>query len=122
MGYKFLAKIEGVNKESCRKPCRKGGKEKHLSENKAFVLASYSVIAANKEDVITSLRSRHRWAGQNAWNRENMKTESCQFPAALDARLRRCCEEAGISRSQLIRFMLMEWMDAWEARKEENGR
>ena len=87
-----------------------------MTDNKAFVLASYTVIAANKEDVITSLRCRHRWAGQNEWNREHMKTQSCQLPAVLDDRLRRCCAEAGISRSQLIRFMLMTWMDAWEER------
>ena len=86
----------------------------------AFRLASYTVIAANKEDVIVQLRSRHRWAGQNEWNREHMKTESCQFPAELDAELRRCCAEAGITRSQLIRFMLMEWMVAWKGRNKVN--
>ena len=77
------------------------------------------MIAANKEDVITTLRCRHRWAGQNEWNREHMKTQSCQLPAALADRLRRCCAEAGISRSQLIRFMLMAWMDAWEERSND---
>lgn len=93
-----------------------------MTENQktAFRLASYTVIAANKEDVITTLRCRHRWAGQNEWNREHMKTQSCQLTADLDAELRRCCAEAGISRSQLIRFMLMEWMAAWKERNKGN--
>ena len=57
---------------------------------------------------------RHR---QAEWDAENMVTESTRFTVAQDAELRRCCREAGISRYQLINYMLRLWMAGWDARK-----
>lgn len=62
---------------------------------------------------------RKRWAGQNQWDRANMVTESTRFTRAQDTRLRRCCHEARVNRNQLIAYMLLTWMAAWEARKED---
>lgn len=64
---------------------------------------------------------RRKWAGQKAWNRENMVTESTQFTREQDARLRLCCHQAQTNRSQLISYMLQIWMAAWEAYRKEYG-
>lgn len=58
--------------------------------------------------------ARRRWAGQNEYDSENMKTEATRFTAAEDERLRRCCGEAGVTRYTLINYLLRTWMAAWE--------
>lgn len=57
---------------------------------------------------------RRRWAGQNEYDSANMKTEATRFTAAEDERLRRCCDEAGVTRYTLINYLLRTWMAAWE--------
>ena len=59
---------------------------------------------------------RRRWAGQAAWDAEHMHTESTRFPLSWDAELRRCCQEAGVTRYALIAHLLRAWMAAWAAR------
>ena len=74
--------------------------------------AYQTAMQAAKADSIT----RRRWAGQNEWDAENMRTESTRFTADRDAELRRCCREAGITRYTLIGYMLRTWMAAWQQR------
>lgn len=62
-------------------------------------------------------RPRKRWAGQNDWDAENMVTESTRFTVENDARLRRLCREAGVTRYYLISYMLHTWMAAREERE-----
>lgn len=57
---------------------------------------------------------RKRWAGQNEYDSDNMRTEATRFTVAEDARLRRCCSEAGVTRYTLINYLLRTWMAAWE--------
>ena len=72
-----------------------------------------------RELVSDPVAARRRWAGQTAWDADHMCTESTRYPRHLDARLRRCCKEAGISRYYLISYMLRAWMAAWEVMKNE---
>lgn len=75
--------------------------------------AYQTAMQAAKADSLT----RRRWAGQNEWDAENMRTESTRFTADRDAELRRCCREAGITRYTLIGYMLRTWMAAWQQRE-----
>lgn len=61
-----------------------------------------------------SRSDRRRWAGQNEYDRDNMKTEGTRFTVSEHDRLCRCCEEAGITRYTLINYLLRTWMAAWE--------
>lgn len=73
--------------------------------------AAYTAaVDAGKADSPT----RKRWAGQNDYDHDNMRTEATRFTAAQDAQLRRCCEEAGVTRYTLINYLLRTWMAAWE--------
>lgn len=66
-------------------------------------------------------QARRRWDGQNDWDRENMCSESTRFTADLDAELRQCCKEAGVTRYTLIAYLLRTWMAAWRAERERGG-
>lgn len=77
---------------------------------KPFDIAYQVAVAADRPP-----RRRRKWAGQRAWDREHMVTESTQFTRERDAALRRCCAAAGINRSQLIAYLLETWMAAWSA-------
>lgn len=73
--------------------------------------AAYEVaVAAGKEQKA----ARRRWDGQNLWDAENMCTESTRFTVEQDEDLRRCCEEAGVTRYTLINYLLRTWMAAWK--------
>lgn len=66
--------------------------------------------------VTSPRRSRRpKWAGQAAWDKENILTVSCRLPKEEAQRLIRCCKEAGISRHRLIKYMLCVWCSAWES-------
>lgn len=54
---------------------------------------------------------------QARWDLENLITESTKFTRDEDAELRRLCKEAGITRHQLIKCLLREWVKAWNGRK-----
>lgn len=58
--------------------------------------------------------ARRRWAGQNEYDAENMHTECTRFNNREDARLKRCCREARVTRYALIGYLLRCWMEAWE--------
>lgn len=81
------------------------------------IQAYQTAAAAAKEDY----HARRRWAGQNAYDADNMHTECTRFNAAMDARLRRCCKEARITRYALISYLLRAWMAAWETYRERNA-
>lgn len=66
-------------------------------------------------------RPRKRWPGQDAWDAENMVTESTRFTVENDARLRRLCREAGVTRYHLINYLLHTWIAAREARAVKKG-
>lgn len=59
--------------------------------------------------------ARRRWRGQAAWDKDNMETVSCRLPRGEAARLRRCCKEAGLTRYELIAYMVSIFMAGWEA-------
>lgn len=54
---------------------------------------------------------------QARWDLENLITESTKFTRDEDAELRQLCKEAGITRHQLIKCLLREWVKAWNGRK-----
>ena len=54
---------------------------------------------------------------QARWDLENLVTESTKFTRDEDAELRRLCKDAGITRHQLIKRLLREWVKAWNGRK-----
>lgn len=56
---------------------------------------------------------RRRWASQNEWDAENMRTESTRFPLDRDRLLRQYCREARVTRYTLIGYLLRAWMAAW---------
>lgn len=58
--------------------------------------------------------ARMRWTRQAAWDAEHICTESTRFPLDLDAKLRRYCHEAQVTRYHLINYLLRAWMAAWE--------
>ena len=64
---------------------------------------------------------RRRWAGQNEWDAEHMRTESTRFTADQDEELRRCCREAGVTRYTLISYLLQVWMAAWRSSAGPDG-
>lgn len=61
---------------------------------------------------------RHR---QAAWDADNMVTESTRMTTAEDARLRRCCHEARVTRYTLINYMLRLFMASWDATSRKKG-
>lgn len=63
--------------------------------------------------------ARRRWAGQNDYDADNMRTESTRFTAAQDLDLRQCCREARVTRYTLINYLLRSWMAAWHTYKGE---
>ena len=63
------------------------------------------------EDYLT----RRRWAGQNEWDAEHMRTESTRFTVDQDEELRRCCREARVTKYTLIGYLLRTWMAAWKS-------
>ena len=69
---------------------------------------------AAMEAAASTPESRRRWARQQEWDGENIRTESTRFPVDLDRKLRKYCREAKISRYYLINYMLRTWMAAWE--------
>ena len=56
---------------------------------------------------------RRRWL-KTQWERDNMRTESTRFTVEMDAELRRCCRQAGVTRYALIAYLLRAWMAAWK--------
>lgn len=68
-----------------------------------------------------SQESRRRWAGQNAWDAENMETVSTRMPKEDAAQLRQYCQDAGINRYTLLNYMLRTWMAAWAADHERGN-
>lgn len=52
---------------------------------------------------------------QAQWDADHIRTESTRFPIDLDAKLRKCCDEANVTRYTLINYLLRVWMAAWEA-------
>lgn len=62
----------------------------------------------------TPREERRRWHGQNGWDSEHMRTVSTRLPTEEAARLERYCREAGITRYQLIGYMVKTWMAGWE--------
>lgn len=84
----------------------------------AFIIASDT---ANQKTPPVPLRQR--WQGQREWDRENMVTESTQFPRRIDEKLRKMCREDGINRSRLISYMLLTWMAerSLQKEREKNG-
>lgn len=72
---------------------------------------AYKVAAEAGKD---GQAARRRWAGQNEYDADNMHTECTRFNNTQDARLRRCCREARVTRYTLISYLLRCWMAAWE--------
>lgn len=62
----------------------------------------------------TPREERRRWSGQNGWDAEHMRTVSTRLPTEEAARLERYCREAGITRYQLLGYMIKTWMAGWE--------
>ena len=54
---------------------------------------------------------------QARWDLDNLITESTKFTRDEDAELRKICKVAGITRHQLIKCLLREWVAAWNGRK-----
>ena len=65
---------------------------------------------------------RRRWAWQNEYDAQNMRTESTRFPLDEDIRLRQCCREAHVTRYTLINYLLRTWMAAWEVYGRQDNR
>ena len=65
--------------------------------------------------------SRRKWAGQQKWDAENIRTESTRFPVDLDEKLRQYCREARVTRYYLINYMLRTWLAAWEAIRNDDS-
>ena len=89
-------------------------------KNRAYAYG-FAYAAANHavKDNPLPRRPRTRWDGQNQWDKDNMVTESTQFTKAMDAELRRCCAAAGVNRSQLIHYLLTQWIGAWNSWEKE---
>lgn len=79
---------------------------------------AYKVAAEAGKD---GRAARRRWARQDEYDAENMHTECTRFNSVQDARLRRCCQEAGVTRYTLISYLLRMWMAAWETYRECGG-
>ena len=72
--------------------------------------AFLTATQAAKPDSMAAMR-RDR---QAQWDADHIKTESTRFPIDLDAKLRKCCEDANVTRYTLINYLLRAWMAAWE--------
>lgn len=61
---------------------------------------------------------------QARWDREHIRTASTRLELKDAARLREACEAAGCSKYQLLRYMILTFLAAWDAdqRKEQYGR
>lgn len=61
---------------------------------------------------------------QARWDREHIRTASTRLELKDAARLREACEAAGCSKYQLLRYMILTFLAAWDAgqRKEQHGR
>lgn len=85
----------------------------------AWAEQAYRVAAEAGKD---GPAARRRWAGQEEYDADNMCTESTRFNRREDARLRRYCREARVTRYTLIGYLLRMWMAAWETYRECGGR
>lgn len=57
-----------------------------------------------------------KYAKQERWARSHMKTASCRLTKAEDAAFRAACKRLGLTRYQVIRYMIAVFM--YGARKE----
>ena len=73
----------------------------------AFEAATEAATSAG-----TAAMKRER---QAQWDADNIRTESTRFPIEMDAKLRKYCDEANVTRYTLINYLLRVWMAAWEA-------
>lgn len=73
----------------------------------AFAAATEAATPAG-----TAAMKRQR---QAQWDADHIRTESTRFPIDLDAKLRKYCDEANVTRYTLINYLLRVWMAAWEA-------
>lgn len=73
-----------------------------------------AAAAGSAAALAASAAERLRRDRQAMWDAENIITASCRLTASEDARLRHACQAAGITRYQLLRFMIARYLDAVE--------
>lgn len=106
---KFLDKIDSVIEHLFEE-------RSVIVEEKAWVIPAFN---AATDAAMPSGRQRMRWAKQNEWDLENIRTESTRFPVEMDRKLRKYCREAHVTRCRLINYMLRAWMATWEVVRDE---